>query len=83
MLLSAKAMAFLAGQCEVEVEDLHRVVHPTLRHRLVLSYHAEAERLEPDRVIDQVLESLPDGLYRKAAPAPRRKGLLARLLGRC
>ena len=81
LLAGAKATALLAGRSHVVVEDLHAVVLPTYRHRVVLSYNAQAEGILPDDVMIRLLRSLPDGLYPSAAettPEPR-KGLLARL----
>ena len=83
LLSGAKASALLAGRDHVEVEDLHAVVLPAYRHRVLLSYHAQAEGMLPDDVLVRLLRSLPDGLYPPAAedtPA-RKKGLLARLFG--
>ncbi|MBN1443121.1 MAG: MoxR family ATPase [Planctomycetes bacterium] len=83
MLLAGKSLAFLDGRSEVSYDDLHAIVHPALRHRLVLTYHAEAESLRVDDLIDRVIESLPDGRYRRRpAGAGARKGLFARILSR-
>lgn len=77
-------MALLAGRPVSTSEDVHRVAVPALRHRVLLRYHAEAEGMKADEIVLRVLESLPDGLYRRPAPetAPvEPKGLLRRLLG--
>lgn len=58
IVLAGKAMALMAGRCQVHKEDLRAVVHPTLRHRIVLRYHAQAEGIQPDDVIDKVLEGI-------------------------
>ena len=81
LLAGAKATALLAGRSRVEVEDLHAVVLPTYRHRVLLSYNAQAEGVLPDDVLIRLLRSLPDGLYPdevETTPAAK-KGLLARL----
>ncbi len=81
LILGAKAHALLSGRQAVEPDDIHRVFKPTLRHRLILNYHAEAEGIQPDFVIENILESMPDGYYRK--PEKKSKsGFLARLLRR-
>jgi MoxR-like ATPase len=55
----AKAHAFLEGREYVVPEDVKAVAHDVLRHRLVLSYEAAAEQVTSDRIIDQVLASVP------------------------
>jgi MoxR-like ATPase len=55
----AKAQAFLEGRPYVIPEDVKGVAHDVLRHRLVLSYEAAAEQLTSDRIIDQILGTVP------------------------
>jgi MoxR-like ATPase len=55
LLLGGKARALLHGRPDVTVEDLRKVAHPVLRHRVMLSYHAEAEAIVADEVIDELL----------------------------
>jgi MoxR-like ATPase len=55
----AKAHAFIRGRAFVVPEDVKEIAHDVLRHRLVLSYEAAAEQVTADRVIDQVLASVP------------------------
>ncbi|MFL6246337.1 MAG: AAA family ATPase, partial [Thermoanaerobaculia bacterium] len=55
----AKAHAFIEGRDYVVPEDVKAVAHDVLRHRLVLSYEAAAEQVTSDRIIDQVLSSVP------------------------
>ena len=59
VLTSAKARAALAGRAEVDVDDVRAVAKPALRHRLVLSYAAEAEGQDPDAVVDRLLAAVP------------------------
>ncbi len=70
MLAAARSMAFLAGRPEVTAEDLHAVAVPTLRHRILLRYHAEAEGVRTEDVIQRTLEAMPDGLYRRPQTPP-------------
>ncbi len=51
----ARAHAWLAGRDTVLPEDVQAVAHPVLRHRLMLSYDALADRINPDQVIDELL----------------------------
>ena len=56
---AAKAHAFLAGRGYVTPEDVKAMAPDVLRHRLVISFEAEAEDLRPDQLVKQVLERLP------------------------
>ncbi len=55
----ARAHAWLAGRDFVAPDDVHAVVHDVLRHRVLLSYEAEAEGVTPDQVIDTLLARVP------------------------
>lgn len=55
---AARAAAWLAGRDYVTPADVQAVVHDVLRHRLVLSFEAEADGVEPDAVIDALLEQV-------------------------
>lgn len=58
LILAGKARALLHGRFHVSAEDIREVAHPVLRHRIVLSYGAEAEGMTPDHVIDRLLEEI-------------------------
>jgi MoxR-like ATPase len=79
LLAGARAMALMAGRDHVLAEDIHRVALPTLRHRIILRYHAQAEGIQPDDIVMRLLRSLPDGLYAEAPPRRPAGGFLARL----
>ncbi|MDF2152691.1 MoxR family ATPase [Vibrio sp. CAU 1672] len=51
----ARAHAWLAGRDYVSPEDVQAMVYPVLRHRLLLSYHAQAEGISANQVIDKLL----------------------------
>ncbi|HVJ85693.1 MAG TPA: MoxR family ATPase [Caulifigura sp.] len=59
IVLGAKARALLNGRSHVVAEDIQRLVHPALRHRVLVSYRAEAEGVTVDNVISRVLETVP------------------------
>jgi MoxR-like ATPase len=63
LILGAKAHALLAGRFAVAPEDIRRVAHPVLRHRVLPSFAAEAEGVRAEQVIDELLErvSAPRG----------------------
>ncbi len=60
LILGAKARALLHGQVTPSVEDIRELVYPVLRHRVVLSFQAEAEDMVSDDVIRELLKSIPD-----------------------
>jgi MoxR-like ATPase len=56
LVLGAKARALLRGRFHATPEDIRALVHPTLRHRILLGYRAEADGVGVDGVIDRLLE---------------------------
>jgi MoxR-like ATPase len=57
MVLGGKARAILRGGTHVTFEDIKALARPTLRHRILLSYRAEAEGITVDKVIDQLIDA--------------------------
>ncbi|HEX7112234.1 MAG TPA: MoxR family ATPase [Mizugakiibacter sp.] len=55
----ARARAWLAGRDYALPEDVHAVAHDVLRHRILLTYEAEAEGVRTDAVVDALLERVP------------------------
>lgn len=55
LILAAKAHALLNSRGYVTPEDIQAVAHDVLRHRILLTYEAEAEEVTPDQIIDKVL----------------------------
>jgi len=60
LTLAAKVRALLSGRYNVSFEDVRRVFLPAMRHRVILNFEAEAEGIEPDKVLLQVLEHVPE-----------------------
>jgi len=58
LIRAAKAHAFLRGRGFVTVEDIKAVVYKVLRHRLILTYEAEAENLKQDDIIKEILSAI-------------------------
>lgn len=56
LVLGAKCRAILHGRPTPDIEDLHRVALPVLRHRVLTSFAAEAEGVRSDDVIQRLLE---------------------------
>lgn len=57
--LCARAHAWLKGNDFVSPEDVHEVFHDVLRHRVLLSFEAEAAGISPDKVLNTILELVP------------------------
>lgn len=55
LIRSAKAHAFLRGRGYVTAEDVKAIAYNVLRHRLILSFEAEAEEIKGDEVVKEVL----------------------------
>jgi MoxR-like ATPase len=55
----AKAQALLAGRSYVSPHDVKSIAHDVLRHRILVSYEAEAQGKTTDDVIAQILENVP------------------------
>ncbi len=55
----ARASAWLQGRDFVSPEDVQSVAHDVLRHRIIVSYEAEARGIDADQVIDQLLLLVP------------------------
>jgi MoxR-like ATPase len=56
LVLGAKARALLKGRSHVTVEDIRALAQPTLRHRILLNYRAEAEGITVETVIARLLK---------------------------
>ena len=59
LLRASKAHAFLNDRGYVTPDDVKRTAPDVLRHRIILSYEAEAEELKADAVLQRVLDKLP------------------------
>jgi MoxR-like ATPase len=57
--LGARAIAFLAGRGYVTPQDVKDIAYDVLRHRLILTYEAEAEQTTPEDVIGAILSAVP------------------------
>ncbi len=58
IVLAAKGFALAAGRPHVELDDLRRAALPALRHRLLLSFEAEVEGMDPDQVVQEALATV-------------------------
>ena len=60
LILGGKARAVMSGRYNVSVEDVRALAYPILRHRILLNFHAESERVKPDDVIRRLIETVPE-----------------------
>jgi len=61
LVLAAKAKAILGGATHVTIDHIRSVALPVLRHRLVANFHAEADGVTTDEVIQRLLTEIPVG----------------------
>ncbi len=59
LVLSAKVRALMRHRYHVAYEDIRALVKPVLRHRILLNFHAESDRLKPDDILERLLEAMP------------------------
>ncbi|MFL9900309.1 MoxR family ATPase [Paraburkholderia fungorum] len=55
---ASRVQAWLQDRTFVTPDDVRAVVHPVLRHRLILSYDANAENISADAVVDRLIEKV-------------------------
>ncbi len=60
VVLGAKARAIIEGRYHVDFADIRAVAHNVYRHRLVLNFHARADGVDADDVIDRMLKSVKE-----------------------
>lgn len=58
MFLASKAEALMKGRNYVVPADVKAVAYPVLRHRIILNYEAEAEKLSTEKIIEHVLSKV-------------------------
>lgn len=59
MYIGAKAQAMLEGKSFVTPQHVKDVAYDVMRHRLILTYEAEAEKVTPDIIIREILSKVP------------------------
>ena len=60
LILGGKVRALLQGRYNVSFNDIRALAHPVMRHRILLNFHAEAERIDTTQVINKLLEVVPE-----------------------
>jgi MoxR-like ATPase len=59
LTLAARAFAFLQGRAYVTPQDVKEVAQDVLRHRVIVTYEAEAENLTSKDIVQKILDALP------------------------
>ncbi|MGZ9247802.1 MAG: AAA family ATPase, partial [Gemmatirosa sp.] len=59
LILACKARALMHGRFHVGFEDVRALVRPALRHRVILNFHAQSERVTVDQLVDRLLQAVP------------------------
>jgi MoxR-like ATPase len=59
LILGGKVRALISGRFNVSFEDIRALAHPVLRHRIIVNFHAEAERVDTTQIINMLLEAVP------------------------
>jgi MoxR-like ATPase len=60
LILGAKARALLRGHFHVDFADVRAVAVPVMRHRLVLNFHARAEGVDADTLVQRLIKVVPE-----------------------
>lgn len=60
LVLAGKARAILHGRYNVSCEDIRALAQPVLRHRILLNFQAESEKVDADQVIKRLVETVPE-----------------------
>jgi MoxR-like ATPase len=60
LVLGAKARALLLKRYHVDFADVKAMAKPVLRHRLVLNFRSRADNIDSDRIVEKVLETVPE-----------------------
>jgi MoxR-like ATPase len=58
LILGSKVMALLEGRYNVAIEDINKTAYPALRHRMILNFEGEAENIDTDDIIKEILEKV-------------------------
>jgi len=59
IVLSAKARALARRRYHVSYDDIVALAIPVLRHRILLNFHAESDRIDSDEILRRLLEHMP------------------------
>jgi MoxR-like ATPase len=58
LVLGGKVNALMNGRLHVSMDDILQIVKPVLRHRIILNFEGEAEGIQPDVIIEELIEKI-------------------------
>jgi MoxR-like ATPase len=59
LVRGGKARALMHGRYHVSIKDIQALAKPILRHRIMTNFYAESERINPDAIVDRLLDAVP------------------------
>ena len=59
LILGGKARALMDGRYNVSFDDIRALAKPVMRHRVLMNFHAESEKVTSDHVIEKLLAAVP------------------------
>ena len=59
LILGGKARALMQGRYHVSFDDVRALAGPVMRHRVLMNFHADSEKVTSDQVIQQLLDAVP------------------------
>jgi MoxR-like ATPase len=59
LVLGGKARALMQGRYHVSFEDIRALAKPILRHRVLMNFHAESEKVTSEQIIDRLIQAVP------------------------
>jgi MoxR-like ATPase len=68
LILGAKVRALSEGRYNVSIDDLKALAAPALRHRVILNFEGEAEGIDVDNLVSQIVESVEATATRAKEP---------------
>jgi MoxR-like ATPase len=59
LILGGKARALMNGRYHVGFEDIRALAQPVLRHRIILNFNAQSEKVTTDQIIGELIRTVP------------------------
>jgi MoxR-like ATPase len=60
LVIGGKINALLSGRVHVACEDIREHMLPALRHRVLLNFEGEADRIDPDVILTEIMNDVPE-----------------------